>query len=160
MEGVDAPGAPVRPQRRPPPCLLPSRHTPRTPPSMGIQRQEDYLELSQKTLLFLRTVLKTYNPKYILKVDDDVYIRPDRLPAAAAQWSSIHAGELGCPCMQGAGRLCLAGCLGFLASWEFGRILHVYMCVCLVMGEWGIRCVCVCVCVCVEGGRVCVCVRA
>jgi hypothetical protein len=33
-----------------------------------------------------------YNPQYIVKVDDDVYLRLDRLPHAVAQWQDIDAG--------------------------------------------------------------------
>lgn len=33
--------------------------------------------------------------RYIVKIDDDVYFRLDRLPHAIRQWSDIHAGEAG-----------------------------------------------------------------
>lgn len=57
-----------------------------------LYRQEAYADLPKKTLLFFSTVLKQYNPEYIFKVDDDVYLRSDRVPAAVAQWSGIKAG--------------------------------------------------------------------
>lgn len=46
---------------------------------------EGYAGLPAKTLLFLRAVTEQYDPQYIVKVDDDVYLRLDRLPVAAAQ---------------------------------------------------------------------------
>lgn len=56
--------------------------------------QEGYADLPRKTLLFFDTVLRQYAPKYIVKVDDDVYFRLDRVPAAVEQWASIGAGAM------------------------------------------------------------------
>jgi len=33
-----------------------------------------------------------FDAEYVVKVDDDVYLRLDRLPAAAAQWAARRAG--------------------------------------------------------------------
>ncbi|KAL4422945.1 hypothetical protein ABPG75_009142 [Micractinium tetrahymenae] len=57
---------------------------------------EGYAGLPTKTLLFLRAVTERYNPQYIVKIDDDVYFRLDRLPAAAAQWAHAAADYVGC----------------------------------------------------------------
>lgn len=54
--------------------------------------QEGYADLPRKTLLFFETVLRQYDPQYIVKVDDDVYLRLDRVPAAVEQWASVGAG--------------------------------------------------------------------
>ena len=54
--------------------------------------QEAYTSLTDKTLEFLRTATKLYDVRYIVKVDDDVFLRVDRLPHAFKQWDEIHAG--------------------------------------------------------------------
>lgn len=43
-------------------------------------------------MTYLRTVMEYYNPKYIIKIDDDVYFRIDRLPYAIKQWESNGYG--------------------------------------------------------------------
>ena len=40
----------------------------------------------------LQAATQLYDAQYIVKADDDVYLRLDRLPHAVAQWGSIHAG--------------------------------------------------------------------
>ncbi|PSC68247.1 putative glucan 1,3-alpha-glucosidase [Micractinium conductrix] len=57
---------------------------------------EGYAGLPTKTLTFLRAVTQRYDPQYIVKVDDDVYLRLDRVPAAVAQWRQAQADYLGC----------------------------------------------------------------
>lgn len=57
---------------------------------------EGYAGLPTKTLRFLRAVTERYEPQYILKVDDDVFLRLDRLPHAARQWSEAGADYVGC----------------------------------------------------------------
>ena len=57
--------------------------------------QESYDRLTEKSLLFLTTVLDKYDPDYILKVDDDVFVRPDRVPIASLQWDALEAGKGG-----------------------------------------------------------------
>lgn len=44
----------------------------------------------------LQAVTQRYDPQYIVKVDDDVYLRLDRVPAAVAQWRQAQADYLGC----------------------------------------------------------------
>lgn len=41
---------------------------------------------------WLQAVSREYDAQYIVKVDDDVYLRLDRLPHAVQQWGDIHAG--------------------------------------------------------------------
>lgn len=57
---------------------------------------ESYLSLATKTLNFFSTVSKLYNARYILKVDDDVYLRLDRVPSVVAQWEGLGADYIGC----------------------------------------------------------------
>ena len=40
----------------------------------------------------MRLVIKLYDAEYIVKVDDDVYFRLDRLPSTVLQWSSMQKG--------------------------------------------------------------------
>ncbi|PRW20177.1 putative beta-1,3-galactosyltransferase 12 [Chlorella sorokiniana] len=57
---------------------------------------EGYAGLPAKTIAFLRAVMQRWNPQYIVKADDDVYLRLDRLPHAARQWAAVHADYIGC----------------------------------------------------------------
>ncbi|EFN52007.1 hypothetical protein CHLNCDRAFT_10529, partial [Chlorella variabilis] len=57
---------------------------------------EGYANLPTKTLAFLRAVTTQYDPQYIVKIDDDVYLRLDRLPHAVQQWHDIRADYVGC----------------------------------------------------------------
>ncbi|KAK2077461.1 hypothetical protein QBZ16_004306 [Prototheca wickerhamii] len=57
---------------------------------------ETYADLPRKTLVFFSTVLQKYRPRYIFKVDDDVFLRLDRVAVAVAQWASIEADYVGC----------------------------------------------------------------
>lgn len=54
--------------------------------------QEAYASLTTKTLVFLQLITSKFDADYIMKVDDDVYLRTDRLPYAMAQWTNHHAG--------------------------------------------------------------------
>ena len=54
--------------------------------------QEQYNSLTNKTVAFLKLVTSLYDPQYIVKVDDDVYLRPDRLPYAVKQWTTFGSG--------------------------------------------------------------------
>ncbi|KAL6767917.1 hypothetical protein ACKKBF_B37090 [Auxenochlorella protothecoides x Auxenochlorella symbiontica] len=63
---------------------------------MRLDLVEGYADLPRKTLLFFETVLRQYDPQYIVKVDDDVYLRLDRVPAAVEQWASVGADYIGC----------------------------------------------------------------
>lgn len=42
-------------------------------------------------------VTRLYEPQYIVKADDDVYLRVDRIPLAVRQWTVLGAGGLLCP---------------------------------------------------------------
>lgn len=52
------------------------------------------MSLTKKTLVFLQQVTAQYQADYVVKVDDDVYLRVDRLPFAIAQWKRGKAGGL------------------------------------------------------------------
>lgn len=54
--------------------------------------QEQYNSLTNKTVAFLRAVASQYSPRYIVKADDDVYLRVDRLPYAIKQWTAFKSG--------------------------------------------------------------------
>jgi galactosylxylosylprotein 3-beta-galactosyltransferase len=58
--------------------------------------QEGYDSLTNKTLTFLRHVAATYDAAYVIKADDDVYLRLDRVPPAVAQWGAAGADYVGC----------------------------------------------------------------
>lgn len=60
--------------------------------SLGLL-QEAYLSLTRKTLVFLQEVTLQFDADYIVKVDDDVYMRVDRLPLAINQWKEFGAGD-------------------------------------------------------------------
>ena len=56
--------------------------------------QEAYASLTTKTLVFLQLITSQFDADYIWKVDDDVYLRTDRMPYAMAQWTQHRAGML------------------------------------------------------------------
>ncbi|KAK9828752.1 hypothetical protein WJX72_001925 [[Myrmecia] bisecta] len=58
--------------------------------------QEGYSGLTAKTLMFLTAAARRYNARYIVKVDDDVYLRVARLPPAVQQWTQDGAEYVGC----------------------------------------------------------------
>ena len=58
------------------------------------------MSLTQKTLAFLKAVVSSYNARYIVKIDDDVYLRTDRLTHALLQYQEISAGEIWPQCKQ------------------------------------------------------------
>jgi len=57
---------------------------------------ESYDGLANKTKSFFRAVMEGHSPDWIVKVDDDIYLMPDRLLAAAKQWKRMGAGYIGC----------------------------------------------------------------
>lgn len=63
---------------------------------MRLPLQEGYSSLTNKTLTFLRYVSQRYDAQYIVKMDDDVYLRLDRMPTAIAQWTRLEADYIGC----------------------------------------------------------------
>jgi galactosylxylosylprotein 3-beta-galactosyltransferase len=58
--------------------------------------QEGYSSLANKTLAFFRLAVEQYDAQYIVKADDDVYLRLDRVPAAVRQWAARGADYVGC----------------------------------------------------------------
>lgn len=63
---------------------------------MTLDVKEDYHNLVTKSREFFRNVLASYAPKYIMKVDDDVYLQLPRLSAAVKQWDSMLVDYTGC----------------------------------------------------------------
>lgn len=58
--------------------------------------KEEYNNLVEKSREFFRVVLERYNPNFIIKVDDDVYVKLNRLPSVAFQWSLDKIDYTGC----------------------------------------------------------------
>eukprot|EP00890_Picochlorum_soloecismus_P002142 jgi/Picsp_1/2929/NSC_01154-R1_galactosyltransferase family protein len=63
---------------------------------MRIPTTESYENLAVKSRVFLEIVMLEYSPDYIVKVDDDVYVRLDRIPGAIRQWKEMKADYIGC----------------------------------------------------------------
>ena len=55
--------------------------------------QDTYQRLTFKTVMFWSTVSSLYSVKYVVKVDDDSYVRLDRLTIALGQWADVGAGK-------------------------------------------------------------------
>lgn len=56
--------------------------------------QDIYQRLTFKTVAFWDVVSTLYNVNYVIKVDDDSYVRLDRLSIALSQWANMGAGML------------------------------------------------------------------
>ncbi len=56
--------------------------------------QDIYQRLTFKTVEFWEVVSSLYNVDYVVKVDDDSYVRLDRLSIALSQWASMGSGAL------------------------------------------------------------------
>ena len=56
--------------------------------------QESYTELNKKSLSFFSHVARLYNADFVVKVDDDAFLRLDRLMHALTQWKELGAGEI------------------------------------------------------------------
>ncbi len=54
--------------------------------------QDEYLALSYKMLALWKVVEEHFEVRYLLKVDDDNYVRLDRLAIALGQWADLGAG--------------------------------------------------------------------
>ncbi|KAK9844782.1 hypothetical protein WJX74_006800 [Apatococcus lobatus] len=54
------------------------------------------LQLHQKVIQFFREATCKYEANYIIKIDDDKYVRLDRLVMSIPQWLSLHAEYVGC----------------------------------------------------------------
>ncbi len=63
---------------------------------MMLDVKEDYRNLVTKSREFFKKVMAAYSPKYIVKVDDDVYLQLPRLSAAVKQWESMRVDYTGC----------------------------------------------------------------
>ena len=57
---------------------------------------ESYGNLVEKSYEYFRWVMRHYNPKYIIKVDDDVYLKLNRVPSAIKQWYNQNVDYTGC----------------------------------------------------------------
>ncbi|CAI6006555.1 unnamed protein product [Closterium sp. NIES-65] len=58
--------------------------------------QESYLNLNRKILLFFTTAFKLYEAKYYIKIDDDIFLMPERLSALIAKPRASPRTYLGC----------------------------------------------------------------
>lgn len=58
--------------------------------------QDCYNCLPEKTLSFLLTVRERYDVKWVLKIDDDVFLSPERLLNVVQQWTAVGADYVGC----------------------------------------------------------------
>lgn len=52
--------------------------------------------MPDKLAAFLLAVDAAWEARWVLKLDDDVYLSPRRLPPVLAQWDRIGAGHTGC----------------------------------------------------------------
>ena len=57
---------------------------------------EDYRSLTNKTMTFFQTILEHYSFQYVIKVDDDVYLKLHTVPTAISQWKSHQYDYIGC----------------------------------------------------------------
>lgn len=58
--------------------------------------QEVYRALPNKTRTFFRAVTQQWDPDWVIKMDDDVYLNTARLLDAARQWDVMGAQYVGC----------------------------------------------------------------
>lgn len=49
--------------------------------------------MTDKTLLYFKTVVKNYDADYVFKIDDDIFFRLDRVPYVVRQWALQGSGE-------------------------------------------------------------------
>ncbi|WIA20768.1 hypothetical protein OEZ85_005132 [Tetradesmus obliquus] len=63
---------------------------------MRLPLQEDYRALPNKTRTFFRAVTQQWDPDWVIKMDDDVYLNTARLLDAARQWDVMGAQYVGC----------------------------------------------------------------
>mmetsp|Transcript_40085 Transcript_40085/g.71947 ORF Transcript_40085/g.71947 Transcript_40085/m.71947 type:complete len:445 (-) Transcript_40085:100-1434(-) len=63
---------------------------------LHINVKEVYPNLKLKMMRYFTTVPKLFNARYYLKVDDDTYFRPDRVPHAVPQWTAREGDFIGC----------------------------------------------------------------
>lgn len=65
-------------------------------PFLRLPINDTYKTLPWKTHAFVVTAFRLYNPKFVVKVDDDVYLRLDRLRLALTQYEERRFGFIGC----------------------------------------------------------------
>jgi hypothetical protein len=58
--------------------------------------QECYRCLPQKVLAFLEMVASRYYVNWLVKIDDDVYLNPDRFVLGLMQWGNMNADYVAC----------------------------------------------------------------
>lgn len=61
-----------------------------------IDAEEEYIKLPQKTLEFFKAAFKFFDAEFYVKVEDDVYMRPDRLATLLAKDRADHLTYIGC----------------------------------------------------------------
>lgn len=59
-----------------------------------MRTQDTYKSLTFKTVAFWEVVSQQFNVQYVVKVDDDSYVRLDRLAIALGQWQAMGAGAI------------------------------------------------------------------
>ena len=59
--------------------------------------QDEYFALSYKTMALWRLVEDNFEVDYLIKADDDNFVRLDRLSVALTQWDEEDAGESALP---------------------------------------------------------------
>ena len=75
--------------------------------------------LSYKTLALWRLAEERFEADYVIKVDDDNYVRLDRLAIALGQWTDLGAGShsfCAASLTEGAPKHNKLSCLGFLCK--------------------------------------------
>ncbi|KAK9821519.1 hypothetical protein WJX74_006420 [Apatococcus lobatus] len=65
-------------------------------PFLWLPIKEQYKELYAKTQSFLSIVTCHYDAQWIVKVDDDIYISLEKVPALLEQWERKGVGYAGC----------------------------------------------------------------
>lgn len=65
-------------------------------PFLRLPINDTYEGLPWKTHAFVVTAFRLYNPKFVVKLDDDVYVRLDRLRLALAQYEERKFEFIGC----------------------------------------------------------------
>ena len=56
--------------------------------------QDTYQRLTFKTVAFWNVVSSQFSVEYVVKVDDDSYVRLDRLTIALGQWAEMGSGKV------------------------------------------------------------------
>ena len=59
---------------------------------LAVNVQDEYHALSYKTMALWKMAEEQFDVHFLIKVDDDNYVRLDRLALALAQWQTLEAG--------------------------------------------------------------------